>query len=178
MRKVMSAEEAKALFASLVPPPRWYEYKKSPSPVVGDIIIRPAIGYIDGHFEPKHVTLQRTTKGTYMFKAHRLYRNTVVKSMVSHTEHYIVGSPTLAGELVCFTTTDEIPKHWTHFEVVAVGKKERVLFVTPRVGNLRALYSYPRPRPKEFSIKKKFNNTILMGMLQAHFCMEVRNAQK
>lgn len=177
-RKDMSSEEAKVLFASLAPPPRGYEYKKSPNPAVGDIIIRPAIGYIDGHFEPKHVTLQKTAKGPYMFKAHRLYRNTVVKSMVSHTEHYLVGSPTLAGELVCFTTSNNIPNNWTHFEVVAVGKKGKVLFVAPRVGNLMAFYSYPRPRPKEYSIKKKFNNVILMRMLQAHFCMEARNVQK
>jgi len=161
MRKEMSAEEAKKLFDSLVPPPVWFKYTKAPNPVIGDIIVRPAIGHIDGRFEPKHVTLQKTVKGSYMFKAHRLCRNVVVKSMVSHTEHYIVGSPTLNGELVCFTVTRKLPENWTHFKVVAVGKKGKVLFVEPCVGNLRSFYHYPKPAVK-FTVKKVFNRKALM----------------
>jgi hypothetical protein len=169
MRKEMSAEEAKKLFDSLVQPKRGYEHKKIPNPVVGSIIVRPAIGYNDGRFEPKHVILQKTTKKSYMFKAHRLYRNTVVKSMVSHTPHYIVGSPTLVGELVCFTVTEDIPKNWTYFEVVAVGKKGKVLFVRPRVGNLRMFYCYPLRRPKLGSVRKVFDRKLLMEMYHARF---------
>ena len=127
----------------LAPVPAKYIFNKGAPLVVGSIIVRPTLGYTSGRLEPQYVKFTKTPKGTYMFRAHRPYRNEFARSMSSHTQHWLVGKPTLAGGMVCFSA-NKVPENWTHFVVTAVSKKGHTLFVEPVVGNLREMYNYPK----------------------------------
>lgn len=99
-----------------------YKNKPTVSPVVGDIILRPLVTFINGDWEDcwENRAFHKTERGTYSLR---------VDMHNNNCPGYSVSLSKGSGQM-CFSHKQP-PSDWTHFEVKAVSKNGKSLFVEP-----------------------------------------------
>lgn len=107
-----------------------YTNRPSRSPDVGDIILRPAVTFLNGELDDmwNGKPFKKTDRGTYSMR---------VDSSNMNCPGYSVSLSDSKGQ-VCFSHK-EPPKDWTHFKVTAVSKNGKSLFVEPVSGPVEEL---------------------------------------
>jgi len=114
--------------------PICYSNKPVTSPVVGDVILRPLVTYIDGDWEDTwgNKAFQKTDRGTYSLRVDTRNKN---------CPGYSASLSESSGQM-CFSYKKP-PNEWTYFEVKSVSKNGKTLFVEPiceSVNNLIDIY--------------------------------------